>query len=109
MNDFQRLTVSEPWDFKNKDNVNVLYGRILRKIDAENLLFESNEIVSLGGASSNILILSTRYEDDRFEEKPYQGTVNGGLVSSDYYASMSAEEIKSKAIFVLIGSLDVDP
>lgn len=99
------LTVSEPWDFSGPRGDNRLSGKILRRIDAENILFESAEAVALKGVQSRYWVLSTRYERQSFEAEPYSGTVNGGILASLPAESDDAAKIKKSAVFAVIGSL----
>ena len=101
----QRLTVSEPWDFKSSHGDNFVRGKVVRLIDPENLIFESEEPISVAGKTGRVLILSTRYENESFEQEPYSNTVNGGILQDGDYQDGSAKSLKEKASFVLIGSL----
>jgi hypothetical protein len=99
------LTVSEPWDFSGPDSENRISGKVLRRIDGESLLFESDSSISIRGISSKYWILSTRYEKQCFENEPYNGTVNGGILVGLPPESEGAAKIKQSAVFAVIGSL----
>lgn len=99
------LIVSEPWDFKSQRGDNHLNGKIVRQVDSENLLFVADEPFASGGITSLYWILSSRYEKQQFAERPYRGTINGGLIASLPSEFETAVDIKKQAVFAVIGSI----
>ena len=101
-----RLTISEPWDFDSQRGDNEIHGIVVRQVDSENLLFVADEQVTFKGTTSPYWILSTRYENQHFGEQPYRGTVNGGLISNFPSETEDALQLKGKAVFAIIGSIE---
>jgi hypothetical protein len=66
-----RFSVGEPWNFSGPQGDNSISGAVLRKFDAENLLFECDEEVSLKGTSGRYWLLTTRYVGQSFDDEPY--------------------------------------
>lgn len=102
-----RLTVSEPWDYKNSAGDNFISGTIVRHIDHRCIVFRADESVSFGrDICGSILVLSSRFKTARDSQLSLPSTVNGGILLSDYDPDMADEELKCKAKFVLIGFLE---
>lgn len=100
-----KITVSEPWEFRNSNGENGIYGKILGRKGNNCLLFKSNTLLKFGKSDGQILVLFPRsYDEDFTEIKNKPITVNGGLFAGDYH-SFSAEELEIFSKFVIIGQL----
>jgi hypothetical protein len=100
-----KLTVSEPWDFVGPNGGNELPGIILKRLDQKTLLFKTDNEVTLKGSTSRYWLLSSRYENQFFNEEPYQGTVNGALLPSLPSEYDSLSKLRQSSVFAVIGSL----
>ena len=103
--DNYKIIVSEPWEFRNSNNENSIYGKIEGRNGNNCLLFKSNTLLKFGKSDGQILVLFPRsYDEDFTEIKNKPITVNGGLLAGDYH-SFSAEELEKLSKFVIIGQL----
>lgn len=100
-----RFSVGEPWNFSGPQGDNSISGAVLRKFDAENLLFECDEEVSLKGTSGRYWLLTTRYVGQSFDDEPYTGSVNGALLADPPLESENIREIMERTVFAAIGVL----
>lgn len=100
-----KLVVSEPWNFNGPSGRSELKGRVLRKYDQKTLLFESNDSVSMNGITGRYWLLSVRYADQLFDEKPYTGVVNGSLLSVIPTKEDDLAKLRKSSSFMIIGSL----
>jgi len=102
-----KITIGEPWNFEGPDGQNLIKGTVLKYLDNRNIIFKSNYPITLQNETGDLFILSFRFRDkdvSHLKDKP----VNGGLILSDHIDGLSAEEIKQKSKFVLIGTLIED-
>ncbi len=99
--------VSEPWDFIGPDGKNIIKGKILKIVDNDCVIFKSNHLLEMEGKTSYILILLSRHKDLHFDniERRNFWTVGGGLLFTDSYDNMNAQELEKNSKYFIIGSL----
>ena len=101
-----RLIVSEPWNFCSRQGDNVIVGEVLRKLDNRHLLFKTDEVVSFKNQVGRHLLLSSRFEEQEFFNEPYQGTVNGQLLTHSPSEVETLDDILFNSSFAIIGNLN---
>src|SRR5690625_4430821 len=99
------LTISDPWDFRAPEGNSKLSGQILKRLDSKNLLFRAEDEETLKDLPSRYWLLTTRYEKQSFNEKPYQGTVNGALLPGPPSKYDDLHKLKRSSVFAVIGRL----
>lgn len=102
------FTVSEPWDYTCSNGTNTLHGNIVRVIDDESIIFESNEevVVEPENVRGHILLLLARHQGKKLNKsRKYQGTCGAGLVLESNYLTKNAKELEESSVYALIGAL----
>lgn len=61
-----RITISEPWDFKNPDGSNIISGQIIRILNDQFAIFRCDEKVSINGYRGFHFLLSPRISNEFF-------------------------------------------
>lgn len=100
-----KITIAEPWDFEGPDGPNTIKGTIIKKVDANCVVFKTPYKLSFEEKSGDMYVLSAR--NWGFEELKKEGEVivNIGLFLGTSVEGKTAEELKANSIFVMIGSL----
>ena len=89
------ITVSEPWDFNNSNNENII-----------SLLFKAIDVLNFDNIKGDVLVLLVRSGDiNSFLDFGTTISINGGLLLSEYRENLSINFLKENSKFVLIGSL----
>jgi hypothetical protein len=102
-----KIVVSEPWDFKNTDGTNSIYGKIIEVNPDNFIIFKSNESVKFDDGTGDLFILSPRYEGQNvLDHIILHETINGCLIQIKDYYSMNKVEIQKNSKFVLIGPIE---
>ncbi|MCB0698376.1 MAG: hypothetical protein KDC11_00950 [Chitinophagaceae bacterium] len=104
------LSVSEPWDFEGPDGENVIYGRIVKEVTNNCLIFESNNPVSIDNVTGSVFVAFGRHDGYDFEysvKKDGIWSANIGLYTSDdeLYLNMNSKELMEHSKYVIIGSV----
>ena len=97
------IIVSEPWDFTNGSNENIITGRIVKQIDKNSIIFESDSYIELKNQKGKFLFLSPRQKNDIFDMNEL--SVNCRIIHNNYEDSMSLQQIVDNSTFVIIGLL----
>ncbi|RHX88592.1 hypothetical protein [Leptospira stimsonii] len=106
------ISVAEPWDFVGPDGKNIIKGEILKIIDNNCVLFQTNYILNFENVGGDILVLSSRYrKNDHFinDTNGLDWTINVGLLLTKEYEDMNEPALKNHSKFIIIGSLIEDP
>ncbi len=102
------ITVSEPWDFNNFDEGNIIRGEIVDFVEGNCLLFKSDNVLDFNGLNGCILVLFARFRHiSPLLKSDTIISVNGGLLLSEYHEGLSLDFLKKNSKFVLIGSLSL--
>ena len=105
------ITVSEPWDFKGPDGLNIIKGHIVEVIDNLNLIYRSNSNIKFDEGEGDTFLLKPRnakYSD--FTYLPHiDVTVNGFLLKGQSYQTDDLEKLALEAKFVMIGAINIEP
>lgn len=100
------ITVSEPWDFNNSNNENIIRGNIINIVGDNCLLFKAIDVLNFDNIKGDILVLLVRSGDiNSFLDFGTTISINGGLLLSEYRENLSINFLKENSKFVLIGSL----
>ena len=102
------ISVGEPWNFTCIDGNNIILGNIINIKSDECCVVKTNLIRYSDVVISDILVLSPRTKGNDFKniysERIY---INGGAFVGEYSDSLSIEELKSRSIFAIIGSIRI--
>jgi hypothetical protein len=97
------IIVSEPWDFTNGSNDNIISGRIVKQIDENSIIFESDSYIEIKNQKGKFLFLSPRRNNENFDMNEL--SVNCRIMHNNYEDSMSLQQIVNNSTFVIIGLL----
>ena len=100
-----KIVVSEPWDYEGRDKTNVIIGAIVDSLSLSCLIFKSDELLTFGDVSGQLLLLKPRYEGQSL--KDLRGSVGGALLMLDEYEKYDENDLEKNSKYVLIGFLDV--
>ncbi len=99
------LSVGEPWNFETPDGQNIVKGEIIKNVDDNCLIFQSNHILQFDNIKGNILVLSPRYKKPDFSSLSTEDiNINGGVLTTSY-ENLTSEELFKDSKFVIIGSV----
>ena len=107
MNARYRITVSDPWDFVSESGKNFIVGEIVKAFSSICVIFKSDNLLHFDGHSGKLLVLKTRYKDQKIiKENHYEGTVGGALLLTETYEGFDEKKLEDNSKYVLIGRLE---
>lgn len=100
------ITVSEPYDFTNSNEGNIIRGEIINIVEDNCLIFKTNNILNFDDIKGDILVLFVRSGNiNSFLDFGTRISINGGFLLTEYHSNLSIDFLKENSKFVLIGTL----
>ena len=98
-----QVLVSEPFDYKNEDGNNFIFGKVIKELSEYVIIFESEHTIEFNGIVSDKFILSNRSVKQKIKNKTgYEGSINGSIIKN-YTDKMTLQNILKNSSFVFIG------
>ena len=95
------IFISEPWEYSDDKIV----GEIVKIFDDKTFLFKANNEYSFKNISSEYFIISTRHVNCFFKNNVSNISINGAILTCNYYEDITKAYILKNCNFCFIGTV----